>query len=244
MTASKSANKIAVDTLAPSKPSLSWTSRARATALDVQRYSRFVVIMKRALPMAAAALLAAVIAYSLQPRQQDSKKMTLIFQSLGIDKNDLAMIKPKLTGIDSGGNPFVVTADRAIQDAHDGKRAQLEHVQADLTLKSGVWLNATASHGWLNASAAPAGGAHAKQTEKLFVYGVVDVYSDNGYEVHTSQADIDMATGVVVGNRPAHGQGPLGTFRSDRFKLVRDQKLVYLYGNVRMRIYKQGAKHR
>jgi lipopolysaccharide export system protein LptC len=92
----------------------------------------------------------------------------------------------------------------------------------------------------MRASANP----RVKPAQKLFVYGVVDVYSDNGYEVHTSQADIDMASGVVVGNQPAHGQGPLGTFRSDRFKIVRDTKLVYLYGNVRMRLYKHGTKPR
>ena len=41
-----------------SKPAIAWIERQRASALDVQRYTRFVGIMKRALPMAAAALLA------------------------------------------------------------------------------------------------------------------------------------------------------------------------------------------
>ncbi|MGB8363186.1 MAG: LPS export ABC transporter periplasmic protein LptC [Rhizomicrobium sp.] len=233
--------------LSASKPSLNWTARQRATTIDVQRYTRFVGIMKRALPMAAAALLAAVIAYSVQPRMQDSKKIALTLQRLDIVNNDLAMIKPKLTGIDSAGNPFVVTADQAIQDPHDGKRAQLKNVEADLTLKSGTWLNATATHGLLDATAAPGGAstrAGAKQTQKLSVDGVVDVYSDNGYEVHTTKADIDMARGIVVGNRPVKGQGPFGTFRADRFKIDRDTKLVYLYGDVRMRLFLHGMKHR
>ena len=46
-----------------------WTARTRANARQAKRYSRFVTIMKRALPLAAVALLAAVLIYALQPRQ-------------------------------------------------------------------------------------------------------------------------------------------------------------------------------
>ncbi len=232
--------------LSVSKPSLRWTTRRRATSIDVQRYTRFVRIMKRALPMAAAALLAAVIAYSLQPRLQDSKKLKLTLQRLDIVNNDLTMIKPRLTGVDSSGNPFVVTADQAIQYPNDGKRAWLTNVDADLTLRNGTWLNARATHGQLDDSAPlPASrAAKSKQGGKLALDGIVDVYTDNGYEVHTTKAGIDMASGIVVGNRPVKGQGSFGTFRADRFKIDRDTKLVYLYGNVHMRLYLHGMTHR
>jgi lipopolysaccharide export system protein LptC len=211
---------------------VAWTSRNLSSLSDVQRYTRFVGVMKRALPMAAAVLLAAVLAYALQPRQQGGKRQ-LTFQMLRMVSNDLMMTKPRLTGIDSGGNPFVVTAARAIQDIHDTKSARLEEVEADLTLKNGTWLNATATRGHLN-ELPILGHSGKKQTEYLHVEGVVDVYSDNGYEAHTSAADIDLTSGVVVGARPVNGQGPLGIFRADRFRIERDTKLVFLYGNVRM----------
>ena len=38
--------------------------------------------------------------------------------------NDLAMIKPRLTGADSKGNPFVITADAAIQDGAQSHAAR------------------------------------------------------------------------------------------------------------------------
>lgn len=216
-----------------------WTERQRATTVDVQRYTRFVSVMKRTLIVAASALLAAVVAYSLQPRLQNSKRLAMTFQRLHILNNDLMMTKPRLTGVDADGNPYVVTADEAIQDPHNAKHAQLRHVEADVTLKAGNWLNATATHGILDAS-----------MQKLRLSGIIDVYSDNGYEVHTSAADIDMRTGAVVGNLPATGQGPLGTFRSDRFRINRVASNVarkvktyttriYLYGHVFMTIYKQ-----
>ena len=75
-----------------------WTARTRDTALGALRYSRFVMVMKRALPLAAGALIAAVIAYALVPRQSD--KLSLATQSIGTIEGDLAMLKPRLTGSD------------------------------------------------------------------------------------------------------------------------------------------------
>lgn len=227
----------------PSKSAIDWSARYRATTSDVQRYTRFVVIMKRALPMAAVALLAAVVAYSLQPRLQNGKRLAMTFQRLHIVNNDLMMIKPRLTGEDGEGNPYVVTAKEAVQDPRDAKKAELRSVEADITLKSGEWLNATATRGWINAT-----------LQKLWLKGAIDVFSDTGYEVHTTAATIDMQTGTVVGNEFVSGQGPLGTFRADRFKIDRgaakqpkgakDNKTrLYLYGHVQMTIYKHVARH-
>jgi lipopolysaccharide export system protein LptC len=202
-----------------------WSARMRTDAAESRRYSRFVTIMKRALPMAAVALLAAVLAYSLQPRQQAGEHMAITFERWGIDKNDLAMIKPRLTGADAQGNPFVVTADEGIQDRQNEKRAHLKNVEGDLTLKGGSWINATASRGYLDASA-----------NTMALNGAISVFSDNGYELHTTAAYVDIGKGIVTGSNPVSGQGPIGTYRADRFKIDRDAKQVFLYGNVHMTI--------
>src|ERR1700743_1199939 len=91
-----------------------WTARVRGTVPDAIRYSQFVALMKRALPIAAAAVLAAVLVYSFLPRPSD--KITLSAQRMATIDNDLAMVKPKLTGADDEGNPFVITAEVAVQD--------------------------------------------------------------------------------------------------------------------------------
>ena len=121
-----------------------WSARARATARQSQRYSRFVTIMKRALPLAAVALVAAVLIYALQPRQERSGPVAMTFQRLGIVNDDLAMLKPRLTGADDEGDPYVVTADEAVQDRHNSKRATLRNVQSDMTMKDGTWISALA----------------------------------------------------------------------------------------------------
>ena len=41
----------------------------------------------------------------------------MTFERMGHLANDLAMVKPRLIGTDSDGSPFVVTAEKAVQDA-------------------------------------------------------------------------------------------------------------------------------
>jgi lipopolysaccharide export system protein LptC len=209
---------------------IDWNVQARTTALESQRYTRFVGVMKRALFLAAMAVLAAVLAYSLQPRRQD--KMTMVFAKLGIVNNDLAMLKPKLTGLDTEGNPYVVTAEKAIQDRKDPHKAQLIAIDADMTeKKQGTWMTLTAPTGLLDAT-----------IHKLHLNGPIAAFSDDGNEFHTMTADIDLSGGIVRGSRMIVGQGPMGNMRADRFWLNRDKHLVFLNGNVRMIIVPKAMK--
>jgi lipopolysaccharide export system protein LptC len=208
-----------------------WGARARATIRQTERYSRFVTIMKRALPLSAAALLAAVLVYALQPRQESGQRVAMTFQRLGIVGDDLAMMKPRLTGADDEGDPYVVTAEEAIQDRQDSHHAALKTVWGDVTLKDGSWIATLASAGNLDAGA-----------RRLALSGSISVYSDSGYEVHTNSADVDMRTAMIIGKHAVSGQGPMGTFRADRFRIDRRARMVFLYGNVHMILDHKAAK--
>ena len=207
--------------VAPVKERRDWTARARGTALDALRYSQFVALMKRALPLAAAVVLAAVLVYSFIPRQPD--RVTMTFESRGVFENDLSMIKPRLTGSDDDGNPFVITADIAIQDPKDIHRGRMKNIQADMTLDNGRWLNATATEGGFDMEAG-----------LLKLHKGIAVYTDDGYELHTANVDIDMKKGRFHGPGTVTGHGPFGTLRADRFEVDHKKQLLHLAGNVHM----------
>lgn len=190
----------------PQRGKFDWSARSRATVDDAERYSRFVNIMRRGLLLAGLLLVGLVIGYSLIPRQ--SQRVAMTFEKMGIVSGDLAMTKPKLHGTDSEGNPFTVTADKAIQDPKNLRQASLINVEADLSLKDGQWLNATAPHGVLNADA-----------RQLSLSGAIAVFTDEGYEVHTDLAHVDLARGIATGPHRVTGQGPQGTFVADRFRI-------------------------
>jgi lipopolysaccharide export system protein LptC len=204
-----------------------WSARPRGTMLDAARYTSFVTWMKRALPIAAMVLLAVVAIYAFQPRQQDRVAMT--FERVNEVANDLAMIKPRLSGSDAKGNPFVITADRAIQQGRNSRKARLVNVDADMTLDNQRWLNAAAGSGLFDADA-----------KTLVLDGGISVFSDNGYELHTKRAQFDLKKGFVHGEQPVTGQGPLGTMRADRFEVDKASQQIRLYGNVHTTIQQAG----
>ncbi|MBU6298382.1 MAG: LPS export ABC transporter periplasmic protein LptC [Alphaproteobacteria bacterium] len=212
-------------------PLRDWTERTRGTALDALRYTRFVAFMKRALPVAAAAVLASVIAYSVIPRHQDQDRMSLTYQRTGTIRNDLAMIKPRLTGTDGKGNPFTITAAAAIQNAKNRRQATLEKVDADIQLDGNQWINASAARGFFDMDAST-----------LKLGGGLSVYTDTGYELHTQSADADLRHGIFKGEQKVTGQGPLGSFRADNFQIDRAKRRVILKGHVHMIMYPKRVK--
>jgi lipopolysaccharide export system protein LptC len=201
-----------------------WSARIREAPHNTQRYTRFVTLMKRALPIAAGILGATVLAYSFLPRQSDH--VTVTYEQMGKIENDLAMLKPRLTGTDAKGNPFVITADAAIQDRKNTRRARLKNVEADISLDAQRWINAKASHGLFDMNAG-----------QLDLDGGISVYSDSGYEIHTAKANVDLKKGFFRGPVEVKGQGPLGNFRADSFELRRQSRQILLTGHVQMTMY-------
>jgi len=207
-----------------------WTARTRDTALNALRYSRFVTVMKRALPIAAGALIAIVMIFALLPRQSD--KLSFAYERMGHIDNDLAMLKPRLTGSDQSGNPFVITADAAVQQGANARKVALRKVEADLTLEKDRWLNASATQGLVDMDK----GA-------LTLTGGIAMYSDDGYELHTERANVDLRKGIFHGPGRVTGQGPLGTLRADNFELDRNSKQISLHGHVQMTINPSETHH-
>jgi len=203
------------------RPRHDWSARARSSAMDALRYTQFVSVMKRALPVAAFAVISAVVAFFFVARQP--ARVTMGYERLGHVENDLTMVKPRLTGQDAKGNPFVITADAAIQDANNSKRARLTRVEADLSLDRQGWINANAASGVVDMKAG-----------SLELGGGINVFSGDGYELHTQSASVDLNKGVVHGRQEVTGQGPLGALRADQFQFERDSKTLTMSGHVRM----------
>jgi len=198
-----------------------WSARARSTAMEALRYTQFVGVMKRALPAAAFAVIAAVLAFFFVARQPSKVAMT--YEKMGWIQNDLAMEKPRLTGTDVKGNPFVITAEQAIQDAKNPKKAKLKKVEADLTSDNNGWTNANAANGLVDMRAG-----------SLELGGGIDVFTDTGYTLHSKAASLDLNKWIVHGHNEVTGQGPMGTMRADSFHYDRASHQLALDGNVRM----------
>ena len=198
-----------------------WRISPRATLMSARRYSIFVKFMKGALPLAALALGGVVLAYALQPR--DAGRMALTFERLGRVEGDLAMIKPRLSGIDNDGLPFVVTAARAIQEARGSDRVRLEEVTAEISLKDGTSLHVTAAKGVVDT-----------KTHVLQVSGGMHLMSKTGYDARTLSAVADLRAGTVHGENGIEAEGSFGRITAQRFALDRGTRQLRFWGDVHM----------
>jgi lipopolysaccharide export system protein LptC len=202
------------------RPRYDWSARTRSTVLDARRYTRFVRRMKRVLSFSAFAVIFAVLAFFFV--QRAPRQFSLSYEKLGTLENDLAMINPRLTGVDAKGNPYVVTAREAVQDAKNSKRATLKTLEADMTTPQG-WVNARAGQGVVDMTA-----------KTLQLAGGIDFYTDTGYTLHTQSAAVDLKASIVQGREAVNGQGPMGTMRADTFHYDRNAGLLTLSGHVVM----------
>jgi lipopolysaccharide export system protein LptC len=200
--------------------SLQFRISPRATLETIRRYSIFVSFMKGLLPVVAAGLGIAVLAYALQPR--DNNRMALTFERMGTVENDLAMVMPRLTGVDDEGFPFVVTAATAVQEARGSDRVRLEDVNADITLREGT-IHVEAARGLVDT-----------RTHELDVSGGIRVTSDDGYDARTPAAKADLKAGTVRGENGIEATGAFGRITADRFTMNRTTRQLRFTGNVRM----------
>jgi lipopolysaccharide export system protein LptC len=198
-----------------------WSARVRTTAMEALRYSRFVALMKRLLSLGAFLTIAAVLAFFFVQRMP--RQLQMSYERLGRIENDLTMVKPRLAGADAKGNPFVITADSAVQDAHDPKKASLKNLEADLTLDKQNWVNARARAGMVDMN-----------TGALELRGGIDVFTATGYELHSTSASANLKQSIIHGHEPVTGQGPQGTLRADEFHADRATNLLTLSGHVHM----------
>jgi len=198
-----------------------WSARVRTTAMEALRYSRFVALMKRLLSLGAFLTIATVLAFFFVQRMP--RQLQMSYERLGRIENDLTMVKPRLAGADTKGNPFVITADSAVQDTHNPKKASLKNLEADLTVGQQNWINARARAGMVDMNSG-----------SLELRGGIDVFTATGYELHTASASANLKQSVIHGHEAVTGQGPQGTLRADEFHADRATNLLTLSGHVQM----------
>jgi lipopolysaccharide export system protein LptC len=200
--------------------SLQFRISPRETLATIRRYSIFVAFMKGALPVAALGLGIAVLVYAMQPR--DTNRMALTFERMGAIENDLAMVMPRLTGVDDDGFPFVVTAATAVQESRGSDVVRLEDVNAEITLKEG------------NIRVEAAKGLVDTRQHLLDVSGGIRLTSDAGYDARTPAAKADLKAGTVRGENGIEATGSFGRITADRFTMNRTTRQLRFTGNVRM----------
>lgn len=192
------------------------------------RYSRFVTLMKYALPVVAGSVLLLVVVWpEFKPKPE---RFAVGISDLKVNvEGGQRVVNARFTGVDSESRPFSVTADAVVQDADDG--VKLTQPKADVTLAGDSWV----------AIAAPQ-GTFWRKPRVLNLVGGVDLFHDDGYEFQTEEARIDFRIGAASGDTPVKGHGPFGTVDAEGFRIVESGNRIIFNGKSRLVIFATATK--
>ena len=192
-------------------------------------------ILKFILPMIAMTIMALVVLWP-QIEQVQESGFRLGFSTSPEDlMENVAMSNPRFFGVDGKKQPFTVTAREAVEAKETAERSDhvyLDEPQADITLEDGSWIALTANEGF-----------YTETDGMLDLVGMVNMYHDNGFEIHTEEAEIAMNAGSASGDVPVDGQGPFGTIKSDSgFELEDKGAVIRFLGKSRLVIFDSAMK--
>ena len=208
----------------PSASLRNWREQRRPEFGATQRYSRFVRVMKVTLPLVAFSLVVLVVLYSTLGR--DTHNFKIAYEHVNGATDDLQLKAPRLTGTDGSGQPFTVTAKFATQAPGKSQKMNFESVVGDITMRDKSWLALEATRGLMDGEA-----------KTLDLYDTINIFTDKGYECHTTAARYDMGAGVLRGDHPINCQGPLGIITAKAFEGLKEPGLMTFSGEVSTTIF-------
>lgn len=188
-------------------------------------YSLFVSSMKVLLPAMAAGLVLLVVAWpQLIP---DVSRSGIDFQKIARDQaKTLNMLNARYSGVDENNQPFNVAADLATQAPENENLIELQHPKADIRTTEGdlVALSARLGH-------------YHRADEKLDLSGKVHLTHDEGFDIVTETATINLNDGSAAGSSAVSGQGPTGELQAEGFRLSDRGQVILFTGRSRLLIY-------
>ena len=196
--------------------------KRRPLPAHLRRHTRFVAAMRLVLPAIAALLLGMLALWSRFGL--DGDRFMLSLGTLGPAHIDsMSMDNPHFEGLDEKKRPFSVTAKQANQVDKNADVIDLTKPQADMTMENGTWLSIDSDS-----------GRYRRQDQQLDLTGVVNLFQDQGYEMHTRNLHIDLASGKATGREAVQGQGPAGNLTAEGIEVSDGGKRVMLFGRSHM----------
>jgi lipopolysaccharide export system protein LptC len=200
-----------------------WTPRETSVANSVAQYSRFVSLMKIALPSAAGFLLLLVVLLPQLRRDEDRYRIGTEMSEAGGGES-LSMTNARYFGTDDEGQPYSVLASGVRQRPSDQDTIELNEPAAEITRNDGKFLSAKAKEGLYN-----------RGEQKLDLSGSVDVGEQDGFRFRTEKAFVNLEEGSASGSAPVTGEGPLGTMQAqDGFHITDRGRTVQFNGKSRL----------
>lgn len=194
-----------------------------AVAQVATRTSEFVRFMKVGIPLAAVILAGTMVIWPQFQKRDEGFRVT--FTTVPQTNEALTMEKPRYQGLDQRNRPYLVTAERAIQDPGDNRLISLDHPQGDMTASDGSWITLAANNGIYN-----------QETRLLMLQGDINIYSDRGIEFHALSAELDLGNSTVASDEKVWGHGAFGAIRANGLRVWDKGSRIEFINGVKTRV--------
>lgn len=161
-------------------------------------YTRFVRIMRLALPLMALGLIFILFLGSggddtaIAPVEESEAPLV---QERRIAKNEL--LNPQFESVDQDSQPYKITADRAIQGELNKDLIMLDRPVGVMDMDGGSRVKVVSNS-----------GAYRQDTERFLLEGAVVMEHTDGYSLNTEEAHIDLKNNVAWSDKDVLGKGP------------------------------------
>jgi lipopolysaccharide export system protein LptC len=210
---------------APARPRGNWLFEGRRVIqLSLLRRSRFVRVMKVALPLAAVAMVTAVIAWPQMHAQDPGFRLN--YAAVEVGQVEPSMASARFHGTDRDKRPFRVTADTATQDPSERGQVFLDRLTADLNMSDGTWMSLSARS-----------GVYRESRRHLTLSGDLSMFTERGYEFHGHSAEIDFTAGTLKSDEKVWGQGPFGLLDANGLRVLDSGERILFINGVRTTFY-------
>jgi len=204
-------------------PAMGGAAHSRADAFGrAERHSRRVRWLKLALPIAAFAMAAGFIGYSIlaSPTVVSVEAEGSVFT-----EGKLVMASPKLEGFTKDGRPYSVIAARAIQDVAQQDIINLEGIDAKMPVEKDIWARVEAKS-----------GIYDRAANTLEVKSDILVTTTDGMVAKLKSAFLDIAKGSLKTADAVDIQLHGSKVTADSMAVLENGKLIIFEKRVRMNI--------
>jgi lipopolysaccharide export system protein LptC len=196
--------------------------RIRITSVRVarrpldRRYSMMVGMLRMALPLAAVAIMAAVVIWPQLVRDPFESIAALDLPGIATEGE---ILNPRFTGVDDNNRPYSVTAREVAKVPGGGDVYRMTAPSAAIGLEGGSAVTLEAESGALDRAA-----------DRLQLDGGVTLRRDDGTVLTTAAAIVDLAGEGAAGSAPVHAEGPFGSLTAAGFRVEKRGAVVIFTG--------------
>ncbi|MEM7041594.1 MAG: LPS export ABC transporter periplasmic protein LptC [Pseudomonadota bacterium] len=189
------------------------------------RYSRRVDRLRFLLPAIALLLLGVVMAWPWLSGGYHGLIVPVLKSAASSANDAMRMAKPRYVGQTKASEAYEVTASSAFLDPTDPDRIHLDQLNAVVEQTGDEPVNLRADQ-----------GIYLRERDLLELDGALELTFGEGYRFTTESARVDLGRGLVVGDQPVAGEGPVGTLAADGFDIEDGGKTLRFEGRVRVTI--------